>query len=316
MRCWLVGLLALVLAGCDAPDHPDVSPQTKAVTAPGWTPATVERDRQRAEWLRLEHAGWAEPSATDEPAGDLQDDDIPSLPAPPALAIIIDDVGHGYAVGRRLIDMPFPLALAILPFTPAGNRLAEEALAAGKTVLLHLPMENAAGISPGPGGLYASMEPAAFRQSLEKTLDSLPGIQGVNNHMGSRLTTLRPQMDWVMEELAERQLFFVDSRTQAATQAAMAAEARGLANLSRDVFLDNARDPVSMEQAVRVAMDKARKQGFAVLIGHPYPETMAFLSSRMARLADSEGVQLVSLQQLLARHAGQALARVASEADR
>ena len=162
------------------------------------------------------------------------------------------------------------------------------------------------------------MEPAAFRKSLEETLDSLPGVQGVNNHMGSRLTTLRPQMDWVMEELAERQLFFVDSRTQAATQAAIAAEARGLATLSRDVFLDNARDQASLEQAMGVAIAKARKQGFAVLIGHPYPETMAFLSSRLARVAEAEGVQLVSLQQLLARRqaAVQSRPQTASEAER
>ncbi|WP_157718193.1 divergent polysaccharide deacetylase family protein [Halopseudomonas xinjiangensis] len=301
-------LLASLLAGCDTPEPSLQRDEAGAGNAPApRLAATPERDRQRVEWIRLEHAGWRQveapaPVISDTPAiADISATPSEPIPAAPALAIIIDDVGHGYAAGRHLIDLPFPVALAILPYTPAGPRLAAEAASAGKTVMLHLPMENLAGSSPGPGGLYAHMDEQEFMRTLEETLDSLPSVQGVNNHMGSRLTALRPQMDWVMAELAERGLFFIDSRTQAATQAAFAAQAQGVPSLSRDVFLDNTRNAQAMEAALQVALGRARRQGFAVLIGHPYPETLAFLASRVAQVPERDGVQLVSLESLFTR---------------
>jgi uncharacterized protein len=217
----------------------------------------------------------------------------------PLLAIIIDDVGHGLSQGRRIIALPAPVALAILPHTLAARQLAEEARQAGRTVMLHLPMENQGGTSIGPGGLYAHMSQAEFQRVLNENLDSFQGIQGVNNHMGSLLTTLRPQMDWLMQELKMRGLFFVDSRTSAQTQAAGAAAARGLPHLSRHVFLDNLRTPDHLNRSFDEAVRRARKEGYAVMIGHPYPETLAFLERRLSGLEEREGVRVVPVETLL-----------------
>lgn len=217
----------------------------------------------------------------------------------PSVAIIIDDVGHGLSQGRRIIALPAPVALAILPHTLAAGQLADEARQAGKTVMLHLPMENQGGTSIGPGGLYAEMSQADFQRVLNNNLDSLQGIQGVNNHMGSLLTTLRPQMDWLMQELEARGLFFVDSRTSAQTQAAGAAAARGVPHLSRHVFLDNLRRPEHLNRSFDEAVRRARKEGYAVMIGHPYPETLAFLERRLSGLEEREGVRVVPVEALL-----------------
>ncbi len=118
--------------------------------------------------------------------------------------------------------------------------------------------------------------------------------------MGSRLTADRQRMDWVMQVLAERQLFFVDSRTTAQTQAAFAAEAARVPHVSRDIFLDNVRSEAEIDHEFRLVLARARKQGAAVLIGHPYPETLAYLERRLPQL-EAEGVQLVSVQVLLER---------------
>jgi uncharacterized protein len=134
---------------------------------------------------------------------------------------------------------------------------------------------------------------------LVENLDSLAGIQGVNNHMGSLLTTLRPQMDWLMQELDARGLFFVDSRTSAQTQAAQAAAARGIPHLSRHVFLDNLRTPEHLALSFDRAIAHARREGHAVLIGHPYPETLTFLERRLPGLEEREGVRVVPVETLL-----------------
>ena len=257
MRFAVVWLLALLLAACGdndpSPNQPAERQDSSAELSPSPVkPATSTADRLRSEWMQIEHAGWAE-AATAVP--------LPVEPAPvddrPQLAIVIDDVGHSYALGRRIID------------------------------LLHLPMENTAGLSIGPGGLYSAMPREELLASLDDSLSRFAPIDGVNNHMGSRLTAERAPMDWVMGELQQRGLFFVDSRTTAQTQAAFAAEAAGVRNLSRDVFLDNQRDPEAIHRAFQRGLALARKNGSALLIGHPYPETL--------------DVVVVSVQSMLAR---------------
>lgn len=301
MRFAVVWLLALLLAACGdndpSPNQPAERQDSSAELAPrSVKPATSAADLLRSEWMHIEHAGWAE-AATAVP--------LPVEPAPvddrPQLAIVIDDVGHSYALGRRIIDLPVPVALAILPQTLSAARLATEAHAQGQAVMLHLPMENTAGLSIGPGGLYSAMPREELLASLDDSLSRFAPIDGVNNHMGSRLTAERAPMDWVMGELQQRGLFFVDSRTTAQTQAAFAAEAAGVRNLSRDVFLDNQRDPEAIHRAFQRGLAVARKNGSALLIGHPYPETLDYLERWLPGLADREGVVVVSVQSMLAR---------------
>ncbi|PKM29338.1 MAG: hypothetical protein CVV07_11070 [Gammaproteobacteria bacterium HGW-Gammaproteobacteria-11] len=295
MKAVVIGLLALMLAACGEPDSAPsvVDPESetdRSTILPLHLPASPEADQRRSTWLQQEHAGWqtAEP---EQPA---------ALADPRAqLAIVIDDIGHQYVAGRRLLDLPVPVTLAILPYTRYATQLAAEAQAAGRPAMLHLPMENAAGLSIGPGGLYAHMDVEAFKATLEQTLDSLQPIVGVNNHMGSLLTSQRPQMDWLMQSLRERELFFVDSRTSAETQAAFAAEAAGVPHLSRHVFLDNQRDAQAIDLAFKRGLALARERGFALLIGHPHSETLAYLERVLPELERREGVRVVSVQSLL-----------------
>ncbi|WP_022964773.1 divergent polysaccharide deacetylase family protein [Halopseudomonas pelagia] len=308
MRYALVWLLALLLAACGdsespSPDQSAEQPDSPAgIPAPRITPPDVVAARPLSEKLHIDHTGGVETPGFSsgiirEPAA------VPAalVDDRPQLAIVIDDVGHSYVQGRRIIDLPVPVALAILPQTHSAARLAKEAHAQGQAVMLHLPMENGAGLPIGPGGLYSGMPREELRASLNDSLGRFAPIQGVNNHMGSRLTAERAPMDWVMAELQQRGLFFIDSRTTAQTQAAFAADAAGVRNLSRDVFLDNQREPEAIHRAFQRGLALARKNGSALLIGHPYPQTLDYLERWLPGLADREGVQVVSVQALLER---------------
>ncbi|WP_226944605.1 divergent polysaccharide deacetylase family protein [Pseudomonas sp. FME51] len=311
----MAGLFMLVLIGCGEPDDPPAADTEQAITEQvAGAVDTLQSDAAyydelRARWLQLEHAVDAEPEPEGRPAVPLPEIvEVQPATAPasapdatPVIGIIIDDVGHSLIRGRRLIALPAPVALAILPHTQSAQRLASEAGAAGKTVMLHQPMENGAALPIGQGGLYAEMDRAELEATLQANLNSFIPIQGLNNHMGSRLTGEREAMDWVMQVLGARGLFFIDSRTSPATQAAFAAEAHGVRHLSRDVFLDNERTAAAIDAAFQRALKLARKQGAALIIGHPYPETLDYLEQRLPGLKQDEGVVVVSVEELLAR---------------
>ncbi|HSC66796.1 MAG TPA: divergent polysaccharide deacetylase family protein [Cellvibrio sp.] len=226
------------------------------------------------------------------------------------LAIIIDDIGYNLPLGQRAADLPGDFTLAVLPFTPHGSQLAERAHRRGKEIMLHAPMSNRHNYPLGRGALESGMQRAEFLAVLRQNLASIPHIQGVNNHMGSLLTEQAEPMGWLMAELKQRRLYFVDSRTSAQTQALTMAEQIHLPSRRRDVFLDDDRAQANIRFQLNRALKQASQQGSAIAIGHPYPETLHELEQLQPLLAEF-GVKLVKVSQLMV--AGRASASTKSD---
>lgn len=218
---------------------------------------------------------------------------------PPRIAIIIDDIGNQWLAGRRSVELTGDITLAVLPFSPHALALAQLAQRRGKELMLHAPMEPETHHA-WHQGLDTLMDEHAIRTQLTLMLDSLPMVKGVNNHMGSALTQRDQSMTWIMEELAQRNLYFIDSRTSAHSRALEQARRLALASAKRDVFLDNVRSLDAINRQFNTLLHLARTRGSAIAIGHPYPETLLFLEKVLPDLP-ATGVQLMPVSQLL-RH--------------
>jgi uncharacterized protein len=224
-----------------------------------------------------------------------------SLKAEPArLAIIIDDIGYNLAQSERAARLPGQFTLAVLPFTPYGNQVARLAQERGKELMLHQPMSNLKDMPLGRGALTNGMGREAVQATVRANLASLPLVRGLNNHMGSKFTQDAQAMGWVMEELAARKLYFIDSRTSPLTQAQTAAERSGIPSGKRDVFLDDVIEPAEIRHQLNRAFQLAHKQGSAIAIGHPYPATMQVLEN-IQPLLEQANVRLVFASQLTGR---------------
>lgn len=218
------------------------------------------------------------------------------------MSIIIDDLGQSSERDNRTLALPGPVTMAIMPDTPHATDFASQAHKAGKTVILHMPMDPAT----GPYAWHPSLPLPELASRLDAALAKVPYAAGINNHMGSRMTAQRDAMTWLMGELQRRHLFFVDSRTSAATVAAAQAQAVGLAHVSRDVFLDDERTVEAIDRQLRQGVELARRQGSAVLIGHPYPQTLQVLERELPRLK-AQGIVLIGLAQMIAERGNQAM---------
>lgn len=223
----------------------------------------------------------------------------------PRIAIIIDDLGYGLALGERALDLPGPVAYAVLPATPRGKTLADKARAIGKDVLLHLPLQSANVEQPDePGGLRLDMTRGQFADTFSEAFTSVPHVVGINSHRGSLLTRHPGHMAWLMEEIRSRgELFFVDSYTTHESIALDLAREAGVPAVRRDVFLDPDRSPGTVEREFARLKKLARQRGFAIGIGHPYPRTLTVLENELPKLED-EGFELVSISRYVALRLG------------
>jgi hypothetical protein len=219
----------------------------------------------------------------------------------PAIALIIDDLGTKRELGKRIVNLPGPVACAFLPYGRYTDSLARKAHTQHKEVMLHLPMQaiEEAPAMLGKGVLTLDMTRSRFRSTLAHDLAAVPHISGLNNHMGSLLTQHPGTMAWLMEAIVRRgDLFFVDSRTTSATVAEQLALEYGVPNTARNVFLDN----VPTRSAVRVQFQKliaiAKRDGTALGIGHPFPGTVAVLAEEFGKL-EQQGVRLLPVSRLI-----------------
>lgn len=219
---------------------------------------------------------------------------------PPRIAIIIDDLGYQLAAGRRAINLPGPIAFAVLPGTPQGRELARFANERGKEVLMHLPLEAVDYQGPAePGAMMLDMSRSVFRTTFAEAIATVPFAIGVSSHRGSLLTRHPGHMVWLMEEILEHEsLFFIDSYTTHESVALQIAAESGVTATRRDVFLDHEQSALTVLHELERLKMKARKQGQAVAIGHPFPETLEVLERELPKLLE-QGFELVTISELL-----------------
>jgi polysaccharide deacetylase 2 family uncharacterized protein YibQ len=162
-----------------------------------------------------------------------------------------------------------------------GKDLPEQARAArarGHELMLHMPMEPNGRNDPGPGALMVSMPDVEVRQKLLVALESFGGYVGINNHMGSRFTANRPDMEVVMRQLKPRGLMFLDSRTSPQSVGDQTAQEIGVPSIVRHVFLDDEDSVEAVRRKLAETETVARRQGFVVAIGHPHESTLQALA--------------------------------------
>jgi hypothetical protein len=222
-----------------------------------------------------------------------------ATPTQVLVAVVVDDLGNDLADGKRVAALPGPVACSILPLTAHAREIAELAHAAGKEVLLHLPLESVNDMPLGPGAVTLDMDETEIKRTVTDDLASLPHLAGLNNHEGSMITQHPGDMAWIMQAVhAAGKYFYVDSYTTVDSVAYQIAREQGVPAARRNVFLDDDDKAGSVEHQWQRLLKLARKYGFALAIGHPRPATLAVLEAELPKLRD-QGVILVAVSRIV-----------------
>ena len=290
------------VASTDTPDvtSPDARGRVVSPTAPVPTPSSSPR-KHRADSSPPSHANSPstiapKPSGSAPPAVRVKSEEKkriawarPGLPraAPkpegaeqPRLAVIIDDIGMSTEQLAPFLAIDADLTYSIIPETKQAKRCLELIQSRGRHPMLHLPMEplrrksllQADGISVGLGD-------AEIGRRVNRFLDELPGVEGVNNHMGSLATQNERVMRSVLGPVRDRGLFFVDSKTADITVVAKIAEEEGIPHAARSgEFLDDGGNTTRAYEILLNLAREARRTGSAIGIGHPHAGTRAAIA--------------------------------------
>jgi polysaccharide deacetylase 2 family uncharacterized protein YibQ len=270
-------------------------------TARGLTPQQTENGD--AIFISYRHAGVITHSVHIHFAGstDVSRNSAPqtSYDQAPRLAIILDDLGNDSGAAQAVFAMPYPVTISILPNHVHSAEIAQQAQRRGDQVMLHLPMQSVAKEHAEKQELHRGMSRADISRLVSEFLNEVPGVIGVNNHQGSASTADKKLMAELMPVLREHKLFYVDSRTSAATVAYDTAQRFGVLTAFRNVpFLDDVEDVSAVRKQIEIAIAGASKKKDVIAIGHAHPSTLEALRETLPQ-AQTHGVKLVFASELV-----------------
>lgn len=211
------------------------------------------------------------------------------------VAIIMDDMGNSLEAIEQLSQLGQAITIAILPFSSMAHETASIARQNNLEVILHLPLEslyNDYDNTHTKGIIHSDMSPQEIIQAVQTSMGQVPYIDGVNTHMGSKITSSPELIRIILQELKGRGLYFIDSRTTAESVAFDEARSLGIPTAFRNVFLDNEVNEVFIRNQLIRLFQYAQQNGTAVGICHPSPETLKVLRENL-HLLESYGLQAV-----------------------
>ena len=202
------------------------------------------------------------------------------------IVLVIDDFGYrNDSVSDGFLDLNIPITCAIIPGHLQSRKFAQKAFAAGKEVIIHMPMESSLN-TPGEDEykIISGMTSEEVEWRIREVLKEMPEAIGMNNHQGSKATTNGKVMSVLGSVLKANNKFFIDSRTTSKTVAEEIMRSIGVPTIRRHVFLDNDDSKDKISERIDEVARLAQKQGIAVAIGHAKANTLKAIKDAVPKL--------------------------------
>ena len=215
----------------------------------------------------------------------------------PKLVILIDDVSTK-AQKEKILNIGYPVNMAFLPPTNAHKDSAKIAQDL-PFHMIHFPMQASSAFK---GEEVDTLRITDSYEEIEKRVKQLrlwyPNAIYTNNHTGSVFTENDAAVDKLFRALKKYNFIFVDSRTSAKSVIKKYSQKYEMPYIVRNTFIDNDRNYGAIQSQLKKAIDLAKKQGYAIAIGHPHNITLQVLKESKHLLKDVEPIFMNKLPYL------------------
>ncbi|MDY0052730.1 MAG: divergent polysaccharide deacetylase family protein [Aliarcobacter sp.] len=215
----------------------------------------------------------------------------------PKLVILIDDVSTK-AQKDKILNIGYTVNMAFLPPTKSHKDSAKIAQDL-PFHMIHFPMQASSAFK---GAEIDTLKITDSYETIEKRVKQLrlwyPNAIYTNNHTGSVFTENEEAVDKLFKALKKYNFIFVDSRTSAKSVIKKYAKIYDMPYIVRNTFIDNDRDFKSIQNQLKKAIEIAKKQGYAIAIGHPHSITLQVLKESKHLLKDVEPIYMNKLPYL------------------
>jgi polysaccharide deacetylase 2 family uncharacterized protein YibQ len=215
----------------------------------------------------------------------------------PKLVILIDDVSTK-AQKDKILNIGYTVNMAFLPPTNIHKDSAKIAQDLDFH-MIHFPMQASAAFK---GAEISTLKITDSYETIEKRVKQLrawyPNVIYTNNHTGSVFTENEEAVDKLFRALKKYNFIFVDSRTSSKSVIKKYAKKYNMPYIVRNTFIDNDRNFKSIQNQLKKAIEIAKKQGYAIAIGHPHNITLQVLKESKHLLKDIEPIFMNKLPYL------------------
>ena len=207
----------------------------------------------------------------------------------PKIAILIDDVSS-QAQKDAILAMGYKITMAFFPPTsghPDSARIAQNL----PFYMIHFPMQASPKFkSPETHTLNITDSYETIENRVKQLRAWYPNAVYTNNHTGSVFTENEEAMDKLFRALKKYNFIFVDSRTSGKSVAKKYAQKYNMPYIVRNIFIDNEENYQYIQNQLKQAIEIAKKQGYAIAIGHPHSVTLKVLKDSKHLLKDVEPI--------------------------
>lgn len=216
----------------------------------------------------------------------------------PKMAIIMDDMAYPSQL-ESLHHLRLKITPSFFPYN-LDNKLTPKMAAQEPFYMVHLPLEALYFYQSPHRWIKVGEDKSEIREYIQQIKHDFPHLKFINNHTGSKFTASYEDMKNLIEILREYGIDFVDSRTTTQTKAGEIYAQMQRPLLSRGVFLDNKNNVEDILHQIQKAINKAKRDGYVIVICHPHKNTFEALKiAKKSLLSQVDLVYIKDIQKMV-----------------
>jgi polysaccharide deacetylase 2 family uncharacterized protein YibQ len=202
----------------------------------------------------------------------------------------------------EILSFPDPLTISLNPHEKKSAWTAQAAEEYKKEIIIQLPLEpqNKVDSASAASMIFVHFPEEKIRRMFDDAVKIIPNFAGINNYLGSRVCEDSRVMAIIMDEIAGRHGYFIETPVTRNSVAAAAAKKNRVPFASITTTIGDQADAGAIEDDLRHYCLVAQKKGSLIVSVKARPAFIVALK-KVRELFAQNGIRLVYVSEIVSR---------------